>query len=359
MSEALKDYITNHIATHGPMDVGQFMSVALCHPEHGYYMKQDPFGKEGDFTTAPEISQMFGEVIGAWIADLWLQMGKPAPFGLVECGPGRGTLMADIMRATSGVEGFHAACIIHLIEISPTLKAIQNTTLKEYEPNWHQSLGAVPTSYPLIILGNEFFDALPFRQLVKTPDGWSERVVTGEMTFGLRPAGPELTAQIPEHIRGAQEGSIFELSPTRSAAMENIASLLQDAGGAGLFIDYGYETAATGDSFQALKAHGSVSVLEYIGDADLTSHVNFDALTQAAKSSGLAVQPITTQGTFLRAIGIEARAQYLMKQANDNQRADIESALKRLCDPAEMGELFKVFSVSYGQNIKPAGFDYV
>ncbi|MEM7680133.1 MAG: SAM-dependent methyltransferase, partial [Pseudomonadota bacterium] len=251
MSDALNDIIKRHIAQHGPMDVGQFMNVALCHPEHGYYMKQDPFGKDGDFTTAPEISQMFGEVIGAWVADLWLQMGSPTPFGLVECGPGRGTLMKDIMRATEKVPDFHASAILHLIEISPTLKTVQGTVLEDYPVHWHQSLGAVPTSYPLIILGNEFFDALPFRQLVKATEGWAECVVTEELSFGLRPAGAELISQIPEHLQDEKDGAVLELSPVRSAAMENICDLLQQAGWAGLFLDYGYAKSATGDSFQA------------------------------------------------------------------------------------------------------------
>lgn len=354
----LKKYLVNHITQHGPIDVGQFMNIALCHPEYGYYMKQDPFGAGGDFTTAPEISQMFGELIGAWVADLWLQMGKPTPFGLVECGPGRGTLMADIMRATGGVEGFHKACLIHLIEISPALKKLQAKALELYNPTWHQSMGAVSTAYPLIILGNEFMDALPFRQLVNIDGGWAERVVTRDLSFGLRPAGAELISYIPQKVQAtAKDGDVFEISPVRSAVMETICDTLKRASGAALLIDYGHTKAGTGDTFQALHKHEYVSVLDCIGDADLTSHVDFEALEQIAQKSDADLLPIVEQGTFLMSLGLGQRAQYLAGQSSDDLAENIKSALHRLSAPDQMGSLFKVMGLSYGHGLKPAGFN--
>lgn len=353
---SLAKIMRQHIATHGPMDIGQFMNMALCHPQHGYYMKQDPFGRDGDFTTAPEISQMFGEMIGAWIADIWIQMGRPAPFGLVECGPGRGTLMADVMRATKGVEGFHTACVMHLVEISPTLKAMQVKALSQYRPHWHQSLGAVPTGYPLIVLGNEFFDALPLRQLVKVTDGWVERVVTQDLTFGVRPAGVELISQIPDKYKYAQIGTVMELSSARMAAMDNVCGMLKRAGGVALFLDYGYEDLAPGDSFQALRGHEYAPVLEGIGDADLTSHVDFGALGCIADGAGMHVFPVVEQGAFLERLGMAARAQALIQNASAAQAQDIKGAYDRLCSPEGMGKLFKVLAVSHCKDIVPAGF---
>lgn len=356
MSEELEAYFKNHVAQHGPIDVGQFMNIALCHPEHGYYMKQDPFGVQGDFTTAPEVSQMFGEIIGAWVADVWIQMGRPSPFGLVELGPGRGTLMADIMRGCSKVDGFKEACVIHLIEISPALKSIQTETLKDQEVAWHQTIASVPQSYPLIILGNEFMDALPFRQLVKSESGWDERVVTEDLAFGLRPAGADLTQYIPERFASCDTGEVFEISPTRFSAMNNICDLLSQTTGVALLLDYGHDKAGLGDTFQALHKHDYVSVLEYMGDADLTSHVDFSALKKIAEHESAQVLPIVEQGAFLKALGIEQRAQYLMGQADEKQKADIESALHRLTSPDEMGSLFKVMGLVYGDSLKPAGF---
>jgi NADH dehydrogenase [ubiquinone] 1 alpha subcomplex assembly factor 7 len=360
----LQKYLIDHIQAHGPIDVGQFMSMALGHPEFGYYMKKDPFGRGGDFTTAPEVSQMFGEMIGVWCADVWMQMGSPKKFSLLECGPGRGTLMADIMRATKGVDGFHKAAHVHLLEISPVLKAIQKQTLcharegghpdnKEGQTpacagvTWHESLETVPDNQPIIIVANEFLDALPFRQFVKLKSGWAERVVTQDFKFGLKPAA---NAFIPKEFQNAKEGVIYESAPARIAFVKNISELLKKNTGAALMIDYGHEKSGLGDTFQAIYKHKYTDVLEHIGDADLTSHVDFEALKQAADVN---VHGPVEQGAFLKDMGIEIRAEILASRADP---AEILNALKRLSDSGQMGSLFKVMGLSYGQAVTPSGF---
>lgn len=340
-----------HITQHGPMDVGTFMSLALGHPQHGYYMKQDPFGAAGDFTTAPEISQMFGEMVGAWMADIWIQMGSPDDFILLECGPGRGTLMRDMMRATAAAKGFHEACNIHLLEMSPVLKDAQDEALKDYGVIWHDTLESVPAHKPLIVIGNEFLDALPFRQLMWGDGQWHERVIglEGEqLTFGLRAASPDLVAHAPVM---ANDGDIYEVAPVRQNFVHQVSQRLEAQGGAALFIDYGHMKSGIGDTFQALYKHEYVDVLSHIGDADLTAHVDFESLMEEAHAIG-AVE----QGIFLKRLGIEHRAQMLSQKASAQQAKDIQSALHRLTHPDEMGTLFKVIGFCSNEHISPAGF---
>lgn len=335
----MKRYLINHIWERGPIGVDEFMALALGHPEHGYYMKKDPFGAAGDFTTAPEISQMFGEILGAWTADLWMRMGAPGKFTLLECGPGRGTLMADMLRAAAGVEGFHAAAEIHLLETSPVLREMQGKALAG-RAVWHETLEAVPHDKPVIVIANEFLDALPVRQFVREGGRWIERVVdySGE--------GFE--------FRG--EGEIQETSPARAAFISELCAIMKKAGGAALFIDYGHEKTAPGDTLQAVYKHKYVSPLEHIGDADLTAHVDFQALREAAENAGAAVSGLVGQGIFLKSLGIEARAAYLSARADEKGRVDIQSALKRLTDSDQMGSLFKVMGLRYGQGFDLAGF---
>ena len=332
---ALADIIKKHITIHGPMDVGTFMNLALGHPEHGYYMKQDPFGEAGDFTTAPEISQMFGEMIGAWTADLWMKMGEPEAFTLLECGPGRGTLMADIMRSVKMVSGFQDAAQIHLLETSPVLKDKQAQVLGEYEPQFHETLEHIPDDQPLIVIANEFLDALPIRQFI----GGKERYVM---------VGPD------DQLTFSGLGEVQEVAPVRDNVVRAIAALLKNAGGAALFIDYGHAKTAPGDTLQALYKHEYCSVFEHIGDADITAHVDFEAVRLAADE--VEVYGPVEQGAFLQALGIGIRAQALMQAADEDQRTDIETALHRLIAPDQMGSLFKVIGLSYGDGIIPAGF---
>lgn len=341
MSTPLEDFIKKQIQHSGPLDVGQFMNIALGHPQHGYYMKQDPLGWDGDFTTAPEISQMFGEMLGIWAADAWTALGAPSKFALVECGPGRGTLMKDLLRALKKVESFQTAAELHLVEISEALKERQEQSLGQYNPTWHKNLESVPDDMPLIVIGNEFLDALPFRQFIFEDGVWQERVVgieDDEFVFGLRPAGP-LSKKLPK----ADLGDIYEVSPAREVFIKNVADRLKAQKGAGIFIDYGYINDGFGDTFQAVRGHEYVDVLKQPGDADLTSHVDFSALY---KRVGKEHVQLTTQGDFLRSLGIVIRAQVLKKKASQEQARELERGLQRLIDLNEMGDLFKVLLIS-------------
>jgi NADH dehydrogenase [ubiquinone] 1 alpha subcomplex assembly factor 7 len=340
---SLEKVILSQIEQHGPMEIGQFMSLALGHPEYGYYMKQDPFGRSGDFVTAPEVSQMFGEVLGAWTAHSWMQMGSPDSFVLLECGPGRGTLMADVMRATKNVPVFHDACQLHLLEMSPVLRDVQGKTLADYTPQWHNVLDEVPQGLPIIVLANEFLDALPFRQLVYLEGAWHERVVGvlgDQLAFVTKPCPKALWPQ----FGAPQADDVFEFSTARISFVEQLCQRMKADQGAALFIDYGHGKSAFGDTFQAMKGHEYVSVLEDVGNADLTSHVDFEPLLTLAAAQDVKAEPLMEQGAFLKMLGIEARATYLRDKGAEN----IEKDLHRLIDPDEMGSLFKVMDMRYG-----------
>ena len=351
MKNPLYDFLKSQILQYGLMDVGQYMSIVLGHPEHGYYIKKDPFGKDGDFTTSPEISQMFGEMLGVWAAHLWMQIGSPERFILLECGSGRGTLMSDIMRATAHVKGFHEACNIHLLEISPVLKEKQAQELEQYKVFWHDNLVSVPDDVPLIVIGNEFLDVLPVRQLVKVSSGWCERVVVytenNGFHWGVVEAVPLLLGFLPDDLVDVPDGSVFEVSLSRILFIQNLCSLIKKSGGGALFIDYGHEHSGCGDTFQALYDHEYVSVFEHIGSADLTSHVDFEQISNIVSSEGLVLWELIHQGAFLEGLGISARAAYLQTKADNSQKKDIEKALHRLTHPDEMGKLFKV--ISFGE----------
>ncbi len=341
MSTPLEQFIKQQIEHSGPLDVGQYMGIALGHPEHGYYMKRDPLGWEGDFTTAPEISQMFGEILAVWAADAWLALRAPKKFALVECGPGRGTLLKDLLRAVRKVEGFLDAAEVHLVEMSDVLKEKQTQNLSDYSPVWHKTLESVPDDMPLIVIGNEFLDALPFRQFVFDGGVWKERVVGVEddaLVIGLRAAGP-----YAKNFPKADLDDVYEISPTRESFVKNLSDRLSAQKGAAVLIDYGSITGGFGDTFQAVRGHEFVDVLSTVGDADLTSHVDFAALS---KRVGNAKVQLTTQGDFLRTLGIVIRAQVLKKKASREQAKDLEQGLQRLIDYNQMGELFKVLLIS-------------
>lgn len=338
--------IAREIRRAGPMGVDAFMARANAH----YYGKGDPFGAGGDFVTAPEISQMFGEMIGAWAADAWVRMGRPAPFLLAECGPGRGTLMADLLRAVRSVPGFTAAARIHLVEISRALQARQAEALAGHEVRWCGSVADLPDGMPLILLANEFLDALPVRQFTVQGGRWRERMVTvgvdGTLVFGVREADADAAAD------GAAEGAIRERSPARDEAGGLIARRVAGHGGAALFIDYGYERGA-GDTLQAVKDHAYADILVQAGDADLTAHVDFGALAQVGAAAGAAVHGPAGQGDFLLRLGIMHRAAALLRAGAE--RTVIEAALHRLSAPEQMGALFKVMAFS-GGGLVPEGF---
>lgn len=339
----LEQHLAAHIKSHGPIDVGQFMTIALGHPQHGYYMKQDPFGRGGDFTTAPEISQMFGEMIGAWATDIWMQMTRPKRISLVECGPGRGTLMADILR----ILPFKDQCDVHFVEMSPVLREMQRKAV----PNatWHESIESVPDNQPVILIGNEFLDALPVRQFEHVNAAWAERVVgfdDDKFLWGRKAPGLKL----PD----GKDGDVFEIAPVRESFTQNVCALIKRAGGVGIMIDYGHSVSGMGDTLQAVVKHTYAPILENIGDADLTSHVDFTAIGAAASAAGAKVFGPVPQGEFLQRLGITARAAYLAPKSKDP--ASVETALKRLTDSDQMGALFKVMAFTYDPVLQPAGF---
>jgi SAM-dependent MidA family methyltransferase len=353
---ALKKRIVDLIRLEGPISVERYMALALGDPQHGYYMTRDPLGASGDFTTSPEISQMFGELIGLWCADLWLRAGQPA-LSLVELGPGRGTLMSDVLRATRAVTGFHDALQVTLVEMSPVLSEIQKKTLTDAHPRieWVPTIASLPQK-PTIFLANEFFDALPIRQFQKRDQAWHECLVgaddDGSLVFGLasepmRMSGP-----------GGTEGDVLEYAPISETIMRDLAHHLLQHNGAGLFIDYGYTASGFGDTLQAMKAHEFVNPLEAPGEADLTVHVNFDALEQAARQNGARTHGPITQAELLDRLGLTTRAETLIRKASPQQAKDIQSARDRLTEPTAkgMGQLFKALALSHPEWPTPAGF---
>jgi NADH dehydrogenase [ubiquinone] 1 alpha subcomplex assembly factor 7 len=333
------------IRDEGPITVERYMALCLGHPRLGYYMTRDPFGQAGDFTTAPEISQMFGELIGLWVAETWNAMGQPAGLALVEFGPGRGTLMADALRALRVLPALRDSLSVHLVETSPVLRGAQHQTLagSGVPIAWHRSLAEVPQG-PAIYLGNEFLDALPLRQFMRTPAGWHERLVGlgpgGELAFGL--AGQP----VPGFADHGRPGEILEVSAAALAVTRETAERLVSTGGAALLIDYGHLSSGLGDTLQALKNHAFADPIEDPGEADLTVHVDFAAIGRAAAAAGARVHGPVTQGAFLDALGISARAAALARNAPEP--GAITSALSRLVGTAEgqMGELFKVIGLS-------------
>lgn len=339
---ALHAIFLAQIAAAGPMRLDAYMSACLMHPEHGYYSTRDPFGVAGDFTTAPEISQMFGELVGLSLAQAWLDQGEPAPFALVELGPGRGTLMADMLRATRRVPGFSDAVRVHLVEASPALRARQADSLAGLEPAWHDSVGTLP-DLPLFGIGNEFFDALPVRQFQRVADGWCERLVGAQdetLALGL---GAKRTEPALDHrLQDTKDGDVVEWCPAAEAVVSGISAQLARQGGAFLVIDYG-DWRSLGDTIQAVRSHEPVGLFETPGAADLSAHVDFEALARAT-AKGAAYSKLTPQGVFLDRLGITIRAQALAQAMTPDQLETHHAAFRRLTDADEMGTLFKVMA---------------
>jgi NADH dehydrogenase [ubiquinone] 1 alpha subcomplex assembly factor 7 len=341
---ALKTLLIKRIAMGGPITLADYMAECLMHPNHGYYQQQRVFGRDGDFITAPRVSQMFGEMLGLWCADRWHAMGRPARFNLIELGPGRGTLMADMLRATKAVPGFGTAARVCFVEESERLSALQ----AEKVPGapWHKRLSDVPTG-PSILMANEFFDALPIHQFEKKGGKWLERGVGFEGDT-LRPVlllPSAKLALVPDSVRAAGDGSIAEVCPAGLSVAGEIAERLVAQPGAALIIDYGYRVSAPGDSFQALKSHDYVDPYAEPGLADLTAHVAFDQLAAAAAQKGAAPSSIQEQGAFLMALGLGLRAQKLAETGDKAGQTRILGELKRLTAPDEMGSLFKVLAL--------------
>ncbi len=347
----LKDRLKRLISSTGPISVAEYMATCLFDPEAGYYTTREPFGASGDFTTAPEVSQMFGELIAVWVYAAWQALGKPVPVTLAEIGPGRGTLMVDMLRTLDRLDpSFIALARIALIEASPLLVEVQRERLAKggrAKPRWVNSVEELDQT-ALIIIGNELFDAIPTRQFVKTPQGWLERVVTlddaGELVFAAGSAGIDPTL-LPPDASAAPEGMIFEVAPARSAVMDSIAHHIASNGGAGLFFDYGHLQPGLGDTLQAVRRHAFDDVLAHPGEADLTSHVDFSVLSAVAKVHGLEAVS-GTQGKFLLGMGLLERAGRIGSGASPQVQERISGEVERLAGPQEMGNLFKVLAVS-------------
>ena len=341
--------LAERIREGGPITVADYMAECLLHPVHGYYTTREPFGVAGDFTTAPEISQMFGELVGLALAQAWMDQGQPARFTLAELGPGRGTLMADILRATKAVPGFHTAAQVVLVEASPRLRGVQAQTLAACSPLWLDRAEDLPDQ-PTFLIGNEFLDALPIRQFLLSPDGWRERLVglqDGALVFGL--SAPLDRVPDTPAFQTAQPGDLVEhCAPALTAVAASLRPILRH-GGLALVIDYG-GWRSRGDTLQALRHHAFDAPLAHPGEADLTAHVDFEPL------AALAASQFTTQGAFLQHLGIDARAQRLAQGLTGAALESHQAAHRRLTHPEEMGSLFKVLALTRAGAPLPPGF---
>ncbi len=354
--------ICRRIATAGPLSVAAFMAMALHDPTRGYYARHQPIGVDGDFTTAPEISQIFGELVGLWCALSWEAIGRPDPLVLVELGPGRGLLAADLLRAAAAAPEFRRALRLYLVEASPRLRLEQERRLAWAEPVWMQRIDELPAG-PMLLVANEFLDALPIRQFVRTRSGWAERQVTldnaGKLAFADGPESPTAALLVPERLqRSAAIGAIFEVCPAALALAAHLGRRLAGEPGAALFIDYGRLPSGPGSTLRALRRHRVVAPLARPGTADLSAHVDFAAVAEAARAAGAEIHGPVTQGWFLAALGAEARLEALSARALPAQREALEGGLARLLDPAAMGELFKVMAVTTPGLAAPVGFEH-
>jgi NADH dehydrogenase [ubiquinone] 1 alpha subcomplex assembly factor 7 len=359
-SSPLLNEIKRLIKSSGPMPVWRYMELCLMHPQHGYYVSRDPLGREGDFITAPEVSQMFGELLGLWAASVWRAMGQPPLMRLIELGPGRGTMMSDALRALRVLPPLYQLLTIHMVEINPVLREKQRATLSGVRNiTWHDSIDDVLDG-PAVILANEYFDVLPIHQVVRRDTGWHERTVemddNDQLVFGHAPdPTPRFEVLLPPLVRAAPAGAVFEWRP--DSEVMKIARRVRDQDGAALIVDYGHLRSDAGDTFQAIARHSFTDPLQNPGQADVTAHVDFQALARASEDLGARVHGPVTQGDFLKRLGVEARAASLMAKASPEASAEVESALKRLTDSGRggMGSMFKVLGISQPDLISLAG----
>ncbi|TCK28924.1 NADH dehydrogenase [ubiquinone] 1 alpha subcomplex assembly factor 7 [Ancylobacter aquaticus] len=361
----LAEHLARQIALTGPITVADYMEQCLFHPTLGYYTTREPFGVSGDFVTAPEISQMFGELLGLWAAETWLRLGSPSPFVLAELGPGRGTMMADMLRATARVPGFHEAARVVLVEASPRLRVKQAETLRGHPVEWMARIEDLPPG-PLVLLANEFVDALPIRQFVRTAEGIAERMVglgpEGGLAFGLRP-GARLDARAQARLLSAPPGAVLETCPLGLTIVATLGARLAATGGAALLVDYGHAgereaSGGFGDTLQALHRRAFDDVLAHPGAADLTAHVDFAALARAASAAGARAFGPIGQGMLLERLGLDDRAFRLKRAASEADREMVEAARLRLAGPDEgqMGTLFKALALVHPALDMVAGF---
>ncbi len=358
----LADILRRLVDCNGPLDVGQFMALCAAHRGAGYYHRRETIGLAGDFVTAPEISQTFGELLGLALAAFWQETHPGRAIALVELGPGRGTLMADLWRATAHVPGFHRAVRgIHLVEISSSLRQLQQRTLRGLPLVFHEDLAELPRDLPLYLVANEFLDSLPMRQFVRTPRGLQERRVAadeaGRLVFVLDPRPLPLSALGELELPEAEDGAVLEIAPAREALVADLAARLAAQGGLAYLVDYGFARPQWADTLQAVARHRRVDPLAMPGEADLSSHVDFAALLRATRGTGTRRFGPVDQGLFLRRLGIETRLATLSARAGPEQAAELEAGVRRLIDPDAMGTLFKVLAVSGPDGTVPPGFD--
>lgn len=342
----LEKELVRLIETTGPMPLDRYMALCLGHPLHGYYMSRDPFGRGGDFTTAPEISQMFGEIVGIWCMQCFDLIGRPKAFDLIELGPGRGTLMMDLLRAVRAMPNFLSHLTVRLVETSPLLRALQQQTLKgaAVPVTWHQTLDDIPLS-PSLVIANEFFDALPVRQFQRLEQGWAERVIgqsEGKLRLGLVPRA----LVPPVWAAAAKAGDVVEIRPSVEPWAAAIAERLTSHPGEALIIDYGHLSSAPGDTLQAVRDHQTVAIIDRPGRSDLTAHVDFEALAHALTSAGARACTPLTQRAFLLDMGLELRVSRLSRSATEAQKRELAMAAERLAGPGQMGHLFKVMAAT-------------
>jgi SAM-dependent MidA family methyltransferase len=354
---ALAERIARSIAGNGPLTIATFMTMALHDPYFGFYAVRESIGAQGAFTTAPEISQIFGELMGLWCAQVWCDQGRPAHPRLVELGPGRGTLMADALRALRVMPEFCDSLEIVLVEASPVLEAMQRERLATcgVALRWVKSLSDIEPDRPLFLIANEFLDALPIRQFVRTERGWCERMVTldtsGELAFALSPFAAAI--QPPPRRGDADLGAVFELAPAALALVEDVGRMLTAEGGAALFVDYGYADQGFGETLQAVRHHQRAGILDAPGESDLSAHVDFASLARNAAPAS-AHGPVSQQA-FLRQLGIAARAEQLAAR-NPDAASEVAAGVARLLNPESMGTLFKVFALAPGNAPPLPGF---
>ncbi|HYZ40254.1 MAG TPA: SAM-dependent methyltransferase [Stellaceae bacterium] len=360
MTEQVGDKIARRIRAEGPLTIAGYTAIAMHDPAAGYYATRSPIGAAGDFTTAPEISQIFGELIGLWCADLWQRMGRPDPVIVAELGPGRGVLLSDFLRAAATVPGFRAALRLHLVETSPVLRAEQQRRLDWAQPVWVERFEELPDGR-LLLIANEFLDALPIRQLVRGIKHWSERLVAldprGELVFIEGPESAAMTLLVPPSLQDGPTGTVVEICPAALALAGALGARLKQQPGAALFIDYGYYPSRPGPTFRAVSRHRSASPLAEPGTVDLSADVDFGAFAASARVSGAETYGPVMQGRFLVTLGAAQRLAALSAQATPAQRRMLEAGLMRLLDPAEMGNRFKVLAVVSPGLPAPAGFD--
>ena len=353
---ALAEEIRERIRRDGPISVATYMELCLHHPAYGYYRRSRPIGAAGDFVTAPEVSQMFGELIGLWCAAVWQSMGQPQRVRLVELGPGRGSLLADALRAAGTVPAFRDAIDLHLVESSQSLRAEQATLLADARPTWHEHFETVPPG-PVLVIANEFFDALPIRQFERVGNAWHERVVMLAPSSQALRFAPSDSVPVEDGLGCAPSGTIVERAPAREALVSLLAKRVTADGGAALIIDYGPQRPGFGDTLQAMKRHRRHDALDEPGNADLTAHVDFSALASVARHEGAHVFGPVAQAQFLKALGIEVRAARLRQGASADQAADIDAALRRLTGAHGMGTLFKALAIAHPALTVLPGFE--